>query len=192
FVGDSSIYFALRGAKRVIVVEPVPINYEEMIRNIELNPELKPRILPINAAIADRDDYVNISYDGEFDGAASIYEVKRFKARVRSMRLGTLINEVSRLSVDLSSFRVKVLKLDCKGCEWDVVSNETDVLRLFDIIKIEYAGYLRNYTVNDLISKIEPMGYRCRTWAHNDIAIRIGLNKHGTTTCFKRDFNHMV
>jgi len=41
FVGDTALYYARRGAF-VVAVEPLPSNYETMIRNLELNPELKP------------------------------------------------------------------------------------------------------------------------------------------------------
>ena len=34
FVGDSAIYFALKGAKRVIAIEPHPGAYAEMLENI--------------------------------------------------------------------------------------------------------------------------------------------------------------
>ncbi|MCC6017275.1 MAG: FkbM family methyltransferase, partial [Desulfurococcaceae archaeon] len=37
FIGDSSIYFALRGARRVIAVEPHPEAYKVMVENIRLN-----------------------------------------------------------------------------------------------------------------------------------------------------------
>ena len=36
-IGDSSIYFALKGAKKVIALEPLPANYEMAVKNIELN-----------------------------------------------------------------------------------------------------------------------------------------------------------
>ena len=144
FLGfDLSNWLVVDVGAFVVAVEPVPSHFEAMLRNIELNPELKPRILPINAAIADKDGYVEIHYSGQLDGEVSIYERKGFRARVPSMRLPTLIREISRSGIDLSKFKVKALKMDCKGCEWDVVSNETDVLRLFDIIRVEYAGYLR-------------------------------------------------
>lgn len=45
------------------------------------------------------------------------------------------------MGVNLSKFRIRVLKMDCKGCEYNVIS-ETDALRLFDIIEIEYGGHL--------------------------------------------------
>jgi hypothetical protein len=30
------------------------------------------------------------------------------------------------------------------------------------------------------------MGFRCRAWVHNDISLRIGLDRHGTLTCIKQ------
>jgi len=37
FVGDSAVYFALKGAKRVIAVEPHPGAFAEMLENVKLN-----------------------------------------------------------------------------------------------------------------------------------------------------------
>ncbi len=184
YVGDTALYYARRGVV-VVAVEPVPENFEAMLRNLELNPELKPRIIPINAAVAGQDGFVDISYSGPLDGSATIYGPGRLRARVRSMRLKTLIEEASRLGVDLGAFRVRALKMDCKGCEWDVV-NEAEALRLFDVVKVEYSGYLRGCSARELVGRLEALGFRCRAWAHNDLAVRLGLDRHGTVTCFKR------
>ncbi|HEU98177.1 MAG TPA: FkbM family methyltransferase, partial [Fervidicoccus fontis] len=191
YVGDASLYYAKRGAT-VIAVEPVPHHFQIMLKNIELNPELKSKIVPVNAAISSNEGYTNIFYDNTVDGAASIYETKRFKDSVRSMRLSTLMNEISNFGINYESFKIKALKMDCKGCEWDVVNNELEALKLFDIIKIEYSGYLRNYTYEDLLAKIMPLGYKCRIWAHNEIAVKIGLSKHGTMTCIREGFNPLT
>jgi len=53
YVGDSAIYFALRGAKKVIAVEPHPGAFAEMLDNIKLN-NLEGVIIPINAGLASR------------------------------------------------------------------------------------------------------------------------------------------
>jgi hypothetical protein len=37
-----------------------------------------------------------------------------------------------------------------------------------------------------LKEKLEAMGFRCRAWAHNDIALRMGLDRHGMLTCTKQ------
>jgi tRNA/tmRNA/rRNA uracil-C5-methylase (TrmA/RlmC/RlmD family) len=53
FVGDSAIYFALKGAKRVIAVEPHPGAFAEMLENIKLN-KMENIIIPVNAGLASR------------------------------------------------------------------------------------------------------------------------------------------
>jgi hypothetical protein len=100
------------------------------------------------------------------------------------MRLSTLIKEITGMELDLGKFRVRVLKMDCKGCEYDVI-NEVDVLRLFDIVKIEYSGDLRGKTYHELKSALEKLGFTCRVWAHNDGVLRAGLDRHGMITCAK-------
>jgi FkbM family methyltransferase len=181
YIGDTPLYYAKRGAF-VVAVEPLPSNYEVMLWNLELNSDLKHRVIPVNAAISGRDGFVEFSYSTPMDGGASIYGGGRFKVRVRSMRLSTLIREITSMGLDLGKFRVRVLKMDCKGCEYDVI-NEVDVLRLFDIVKIEYSGYLRGKTYHELKSALEKLGFTCRVWAHNEIALRVGLDRHGMITC---------
>ena len=181
FVGDTALYYARRGAF-VVAVEPLPSNYETMIRNLELNPELKPRIIPINAAISGVDGFVEFRYNATIDGGASTHGTGRFVTKVRSMMLSTLIRELESRGIDMSKFRVRVLKADCKGCEYELVND--DSLRLFDIVKIEYSGYLINKTYHELKGKLEELGFRCRVWAHNEFA-KYGLDKHGTMTCIR-------
>jgi FkbM family methyltransferase len=183
YIGDTPLYYAKRGAL-VVAVEPLPSNYEVMLWNLELNPDLKHRVIPVNAAISDRDGFVEFSYSTPMDHRASIYGGGRFKVRVRSMRLSTLIKEITGMELDLGKFRVRVLKMDCKGCEYDVI-NEVDVLRLFDVVKIEYSGYLRGKTYHELKSVLENLGFTCRVWAHNEFVPRVGLDRHGMLTCAK-------
>jgi FkbM family methyltransferase len=163
YIGDTPLYYAKRGAF-VVAVEPLPSNYEVMLWNLGLNSDLKHRVIPVNAAISDKDGFVEFSYSMPMDAGASIYG-GRFKVKVRSMRLSTLIKEVTSMGLDLDRFKVRVLKTSCTGCEYDVI-NEVDVLRLFDIVKIEYNGYLRGKTYHELKSVLEKLGFTCRVWAH--------------------------
>jgi hypothetical protein len=72
FVGDTALYYAKRGAF-VVAVEPLPNNYETMMKNLSLNPDLKPRIVPINVAVAGEDGFIDVKYSGGIDGGASAY-----------------------------------------------------------------------------------------------------------------------
>jgi hypothetical protein len=62
------------------------------------------------------------NYSTSMNNGTSIQGGGRFKVRVRSMRLSTLIREITSMGLDLGKFRVKVLKMDCKGCEYDVIN----------------------------------------------------------------------
>jgi len=185
YVGDTALYYARRGAF-VVAVEPLPDNYNFMLRNLELNPTLKARIIPINAAVSGVDGFVEFKHKYTVDGGGSIYSVDKLISRVRSMKLSTLIKEINNMGIDLNRFKVRVLKADCKGCEYDII-NEVDVLRLFDIIKIEYSGFLRGRTYHELKDRLETLGFRCRVWAHIESALKLGLDRFGILTCMKQD-----
>jgi hypothetical protein len=46
-VGDSTVYFALRGARRVIALEPIKEYYRELLENIKLN-NVEDRVIALN------------------------------------------------------------------------------------------------------------------------------------------------
>jgi FkbM family methyltransferase len=100
YIGDTPLYYAKLGAL-VVAVEPLPSNYEVMLWNLELNPDLKHRVIPVNAAISGRDGFVEFSYSTPMDGSASIYGDCRFKVMVKSMRLPTLVKEVTSIGLNL-------------------------------------------------------------------------------------------
>ena len=101
------------------------------------------------------------------------------------MKLGMLIEEVAKNGTNLEVFKVRALKMYCKGCKWNVVNSEGVHLSSSNMDKIEYSDYLRNYTADELKNRVEALSFKCRIWAHNDVAIRLGLDRHGTLTCFK-------
>ena len=59
FVGDSAIYFILRGAKKVYAIEPHPGAYQEMLENIRLN-NMESKVVPINAALGSKSGEIRI------------------------------------------------------------------------------------------------------------------------------------
>lgn len=59
YIGDSSIYFALKGAKKVIAVEPDKRAFEHLIYNINCN-NLHLIIEPLNIALTDPSDLENL------------------------------------------------------------------------------------------------------------------------------------
>ncbi|MCC6017276.1 MAG: hypothetical protein LM582_09605 [Desulfurococcaceae archaeon] len=95
----------------IAVDESLPNNYEVTPWNLELNSDLKHRVIPVNATISCRDGFVEFSYNTPMDGGASI--CGGFKVRVKSMGLPTLVKEVTSIELNLASLGLG-LKMDCK------------------------------------------------------------------------------
>ncbi len=152
FVGDTAIYFLLKGAKKVIAIEPLPANYEELLYNIHLN-NMEGRIIPINAMVSNRHMIVEVPTNVPIDiRGGSINEFKRHGA-------GDYVNiESITLSDVINKFKVNpanaVLKLDCEGCEYDIILNDYEHVKLFKEVIFEYHAYVTNRSVTELISAI--------------------------------------
>jgi len=110
-IGDSSIYFARRGANNVIAVEPDKISFDYALKNITINGFSKI-INMLWAGCGSR----NISDSGEHP---------------EFLTLKTLIEKYCSCP--------QILKVDCEGCEYDIIlSASCDDLRRFTHIQIEY------------------------------------------------------
>jgi Methyltransferase FkbM domain len=110
-IGDSSIYFANRGAKHVIAVEPDRISYDYAVKNIQSNGYSR-KIKMILAACGSKDIFVS-------------------ENELQFLTLETLIKKYCSCP--------KILKVDCEGCEYDLILNSSfDDLSKFSHIQIEY------------------------------------------------------
>ncbi|MGC9113240.1 FkbM family methyltransferase [Acidilobus sp.] len=187
FVGDTALYYASKGAT-VVSVEPVPENYNMLLKNVELNPQLKDKIIPINAAVAYKDEgFVKICYNSPLGtGGATIFKEDTICTNVKALSLKDLINLIKEKGINIDEYKYRVLKLDCKGCEWDIINKDYDTLSKFEIVKIEYSGYLHNFKLSDIKNKLEELGYDCRVYAHNELPLKMGFDIHGTITAYKK------
>jgi FkbM family methyltransferase len=149
-IADSSIYFALHGAERVIAIDPSPQNYIIAKENIILN-NLSGKIIVVLAGCASKTCYSAIScsknstLSNQFDGTqvkvwpemARNLEPEKFP-RIKLFSLSDLLSE--------NGINTKaVLKMDCEGCEYGVIiSSPPDILKRFSHILIEYHHGYRN------------------------------------------------
>lgn len=115
-IGDSSIYFALKGARRIVAVEPDPKVYALAKKNIETN-GLSDRIELVRAACA------NTNLDSQGNNNKPLVTLDRI--------------------IEMPAIKPSILKMDCEGCEYDVIlSASTETLLNFSNIQIEYhLGY---------------------------------------------------
>jgi FkbM family methyltransferase len=133
-VGDTAILFALRGARRVVALEPLPSLYRRALVNVRVN-GVADRVVLVNAALGPSDGEVFVE-----EGARGYRPLAPASSglRIRVYSLASLIRE---FGVE----RGAVLKMDCEGCEYGVLlTARPEDLAVFDQMAIEYhSGYAR-------------------------------------------------
>jgi len=164
-IGDSPIYFCLEGAKKVIALEPYPYLFKLLNENVNIN-GYADKIIRLNAGYG-KDGAIRVDESFIPNGNYDLKESKDGK--------GTLINLYS-LKIILSMFNIKdaVLKMDCEGCEYNLLNENRDTIRRFKRIQIEYHyGYeelykLYNYLKdNNFDVKYTEPRSECNPYASN-------------------------
>lgn len=134
FIGDFSLYAVKRlNARRVIVCEPSPRNWELLLKNIASN-GYGDRIQAVNKAVTDgRDVMMDIDAPDESQCMVSAYfQSERPLSSVRGISLGQLFKDYEIESVDL-------LKMDVEGGEYAILqSTPVEVLKRVRNIVFEY------------------------------------------------------
>jgi len=131
--GDTALYFASKGAEKIYAVEPIQTNFSALIRNLQLNPALSGKIIPIKAAIAQLGKLLLKYFPssvGLSAGASGFSNEGEVTEEVESYTLSDLFRKYRISSVD-------ILKMDCKGCEW--LLTKEDIAKVNEQVKIEYS-----------------------------------------------------
>jgi len=153
FVGDSAIYFASRGAKKVIAVEPHPDAFREMLDNIKLN-NLENVVVPLNVGLASKPGKICIE-KVDIEGTKGTYH-RPGECDVMVPAI-TLADVVSKYDVNHDA----VLKMDCEGCEFDVILNDYEHVRVFKELLLEYHLYASSEPLSKLL-KVLTRDYLCK------------------------------
>jgi len=163
YVGDSPMYFALKGAKKVIAVEPHPGAYTEMLDNIKLN-NFEGVIIPVDAGLASKPGKICVE---NVDASNTFGIYHRPGDCPNAVPAVTLSELISRFSIDPND---AVLKMDCEGCEFDVILNDYDHVRLFRELIFEYHPRFVNKSLGDLLSVL-GRDYKCDVRGNNNQGI---------------------
>ncbi len=145
-VGDSAIYFALKGAKHIYAFEPYPYSWDIANKNIRLN-RLQDKITLINQGCSEKETIVTI--DSQYKNFGGT-DLKSFESG-KKIKITTLGKIIKRVDIRYPA----VLKIDCEGCEYGfLLKAKKSDLRKFEEIQIEYHyGYL------NLKRKLEESGF---------------------------------
>lgn len=146
-IGDSSVYFALKGARKVIALEPFPKSYEMAKKNTEAN-NVPTTIELLQAACSSVNGWCTIDPNLVSSVVSKITESKN-GIKVPMMTL-------SQLAKDYNINEGSILKIDCEGCEYDIIlSTSAEMLQKFSHIFLEY-----HYGYKNLKEKLEESGFR--------------------------------
>ncbi len=146
-IGDSSIYFALNNAKKVIALEPYPYSYNFALKNININ-NLNDKIILLNAGYGE-DSEIKVDENKITNAATDLVQSNKGKS-IKIYSLKTLINSYG-LDNDL------LLKMDCEGCEYNLLNEDCDILKKFKRIQLEY-----HHGYNKLINKLRENNFNVK------------------------------
>ncbi len=144
-IGDSPIYFAISGAKKVIALEPYPYSFNFAIRNVKEN-NLENKIILVNGGYG-KDGELLIDENFKNNGLTDLKSFEKGK-KIKIYSLKSLIEEF-HLDNDL------ILKMDCEGCEYNLLNEDNSIIRKFSQIQIEY-----HYGYKKLVKKLNKAGFQ--------------------------------
>jgi len=160
YLGESAIYFALQGAKKVIALEPDEENYKLALMNIREN-NLENKTMLLNKALASNNStinfykYINSPYINSIDPNNMVrLDDKLVVKQVEATTLNQLLK--------IAGERVGLLKLDCEGCEYSVLNSFSD-FDMIDNIVLEYHNGFQN-----LPSLLKENGYEIKIEKNNE------------------------
>jgi FkbM family methyltransferase len=143
-IGDSAIYFALNGAKKVIALEPYPHLFNLATKNVKEN-NLEGQIEILNAGYG-KDGEIFVDEDVKAD----LGTILKSSGNGKPIRIYSLESLVKIFSLENA-----VLKMDCEGCEYNLLNEDNSIIRKFSQIQIEY-----HYGYKKLVKKLNKAGFQ--------------------------------
>ena len=141
-IGDTAVAFALRGAKRVVAVEPYPFVFRYAKKNIEANGLSNVEL--VNAGVGEEEGEIRLTTAPTFSGTS---------LRESACGIDVPIYTLDTLVARYGPF--DALKVDCEGCEYSLLKSER--LADFREIQIEY-----HYGYEPIAKRLCELGFRVR------------------------------
>ena len=144
-IADTAIYFTLNNAERVIALEPFPFSYRNALLNITVN-RMKDKVEILNAGYGEDSE---VKVEDKMSTDSSLLEISDDGKKINTYSLGTILN-----MYNLNNMNNLLLKMDCEGCEYNLINEPRDVLRKFKRIEMEF-----HYGYKNLESKLKEAGF---------------------------------
>ena len=121
-VGDTAIYFVLKGAKKVFALEPYIYSCNIMKKNLRLN-HLGNRVKVLRAGVGPKHKIINIDKRMKNQNSSRLLE-SEIGIKTKVYTLTELVNKLG--------LKNAALKMDCEGYEYDIIRETPDyVLKKF-------------------------------------------------------------
>jgi FkbM family methyltransferase len=114
--GDSAIFFARRGARLVIGLEPDPRSLELARENIKLN-NLEDKVKLLNVALATRTGELKLGVNAETPNISQIARANSTPKESLEVETVTVEEIMERFSLH----KIDFLKMNCEGCEYGII-----------------------------------------------------------------------
>lgn len=145
-IGDSAMYFALNGAKKVLGYEPYPRVYKLAVENVR-KMNLSDVILVFNAGTGSENSHMEIA--DLIETTAIPISAVQSGIEIPIISLNDVISQIPSSDI--------MLKMDCEGCEYDALLKiEPENFRKLKKIVMEY-----HHGPETLVSLFKDMGYWC-------------------------------
>jgi FkbM family methyltransferase len=155
-VGDTALYFVLNGARKVIAVEPLPNVAKCAEENVRLSGAID-KVRVINAALSNEPVSVPCNIDMWSSGYFSTLSSSG-PCKVPGVSLGDLLSMVED---------PYLLKMDCEGCEAQVILGpERERLRAFEHIIFETHPQITGVGDEKLLASLKELGFKCDRMVH--------------------------
>lgn len=140
---DSSIFFAINGAEKVIALEPFPESYELGKYNIKIN-NLENKVFLLPYALANYESYTEFIISSDNPNANTVnpspYIIgsgMKFEQKIKVPTI-SLTSIIKKYNIDT----IFLFKMDCEGCEYTVLRDlPADILNRIENIILEFHDY---------------------------------------------------
>jgi FkbM family methyltransferase len=142
FQGETAVFFALGGAKKVILYEPVKAHHSLIRRNVlanDVNAEIHA------CGIGDSDGIQVINYN-RADVTFGPLSQGRFKMKI----------QVKNVADVLAESEADVAKFDCEGAEESLINVPSEILRRISFYLFELHG---SRTIKAVVAKFKTAGF---------------------------------
>lgn len=147
-VGDTALYFAKKGAE-VISFEPVKHLHELGLKNVEINPQYSNKITLINKGVGGKRGTITFNSPS----VKTYADEDSYDMEIISIQ--DLLNNYD--------FIPDILKMDCEGCEFEVILNND--LTMFNDIIFEHHAKIAGKDYHPLIKKLENDGFKTNNYS---------------------------